>query len=41
LILIALFQNAAWIGKLDPGMKYPCDFEVDYARVCARTRNTK
>lgn len=35
-ILIALFQYSGWIGKLDPHMVYPKDFEIDYVRVYAR-----
>jgi len=35
-ILMALFQYSGWIGKVDPNLTYPRDFEVDYVRVYAR-----
>lgn len=35
-ILMALFQYSGWIGKIDPDMAYPRDFEVDYVRAYAR-----
>lgn len=35
-ILMALFQYSGWIGKFDPNLTYPRDFEVDYVRVYAR-----
>jgi hypothetical protein len=35
-ILMALFQYSGWIGNVDPSLKYPRDFAVDYVRVYAR-----
>jgi len=35
-ILVALFQYSGWIGKIDPKLTYPRDFEIDYVRVYAR-----
>ncbi|MCI6287945.1 MAG: glycoside hydrolase family 16 protein [Lentisphaeria bacterium] len=35
-VLMALFQYSGWIGNIDPNLKYPKDFEVDYVRVYAR-----
>jgi hypothetical protein len=35
-ILMALFQYPGWLGEVDPNMKYPRDFEVDYVRAYAR-----
>lgn len=35
-ILMALFQYSGWIGKIDPSLPYPLDFEVDYVRVYAK-----
>ncbi len=35
-ILIALFQYSGWIGNVDPNLKYPKDFEIDYVRVYAK-----
>ena len=37
-VLMALFQYSGWIGKIDPNMKYPRDFEIDYVRVYARDK---
>lgn len=35
-ILIALFQYSGWIGEIDPHIRYPRDFEIDYIRVYER-----
>lgn len=35
-ILVALFQYPGWIGQIDPNLKYPRDFEIDYVRAFAR-----
>ncbi len=35
-ILLALFQYPGWLGKVDPNLTYPRDFEVDYVRAYSR-----
>ena len=35
-LLIALFQYSGWIGNVDPELRYPKDFEIDYVRVYRR-----
>lgn len=32
-ILLGLYHGSDWIGKLDPNISYPVDFEIDYVRV--------
>jgi hypothetical protein len=34
--LADLFQYSGWIGKIEPNLTYPRDFEIDYVRVYAR-----
>jgi beta-glucanase (GH16 family) len=40
-ILMALFQYSSvpsWTDKIDPDMKYPRDFEIDYVRAYKREK---
>lgn len=33
LILLGLYHNCGWTGRLDPNLPYPRDFEIDWIRV--------
>jgi beta-glucanase (GH16 family) len=33
LILLGLYHNCGWTGRLDPNLPYPLDFEIDWIRV--------
>ena len=38
-ILVAMFQIGGWVGPIDPNMKYPLDFEIDYIKVWKKKTN--